>query len=562
MRMLRLLGGTALLFLSLPLAAQPIPIAEGLLTPIGIEVDEAGNVWVAERGTGADDGRISVITPDGTVHPFLVGVPSRIGAEDVEGLSHLALVGDDVWASWSDEVAQRGGLGPISRAGWMPGDAPKTQSEDVDRRIDIATYSLERGALNSNPYGIAPGPDGALYVTDAGANTLLRVDPASGAITTVAAFAPVANPTPIGPPVTDAVPTGVVWADGRLYVATLTGFPFNSGAASVHGVETDGTAFEAAGGLTNLTDLATDTRDGARAALRFAEYGFDPEPGFVFGTGHAGHLGDGRSLAAGLPLPTGAAFGPDGTMYVSTIIGVVFRVDAPAAAVDSEMTTPYRIDAPAGASSRHAFEVVATNATDAPMEVDVWAVAEIVGIDERRVVNEGASAVLAPGESATARAEQTVPASGGDRTIVYTVYVGDKGAGNPAAGDGAMAKEHVVIRQAGAMPEAAKASAALPAGTAEWLAPEASGALADGLTAAPNPATGALRVGFALDAEADVRLSLHDALGREVAVLARGPHAAGAHTAQADLAGLAPGVYVLRLASGGQIATRRVTVVR
>ena len=76
----------------------------------------------------------------------------------------------------------------------------------------------------------------------------------------------------------------------------------------------------------------------------------------------------------------------------------------------------------------------------------------------------------------------------------------------------------------------------------------------------PNPSTGRARVPFVLDAAATVRLTVLDALGREVAVLAEGALAAGAH--EASLPALAPGVYHVRLVAGGEATVRRAVVVR
>ena len=102
-------------------------------------------------------------------------------------------------------------------------------------------------------------------------------------------------------------------------------------------------------------------------------------------------------------------------------------------------------------------------------------------------------------------------------------------------------------------------------GTAS-LPPVAGEAAPDGaelsLAVHPNPASGRAEVPFALAASADVRLSVVDALGREVAVLADGPHAAGDHAASLDAGSLAAGVYVVRLRGDGAHAVRRLTVVR
>ncbi len=83
-----------------------------------------------------------------------------------------------------------------------------------------------------------------------------------------------------------------------------------------------------------------------------------------------------------------------------------------------------------------------------------------------------------------------------------------------------------------------------------------------GLEAFPNPVRGAGTVRFALDRAQTVRLALYDALGRQVAVVAEGAFAAGAATAALPTAGLAPGVYVLRLAGETVAVSQTVSVVR
>ncbi|HLA62998.1 MAG TPA: T9SS type A sorting domain-containing protein, partial [Rhodothermales bacterium] len=83
------------------------------------------------------------------------------------------------------------------------------------------------------------------------------------------------------------------------------------------------------------------------------------------------------------------------------------------------------------------------------------------------------------------------------------------------------------------------------------------------LSVTPSPVDGAGgRVRYAVPDAGPVHVSLYDALGREVAVLIDGVVAAGEHEASLDGAGLAPGVYVLRLAAGAETLTHRLTVVR
>ncbi|MEM1042231.1 MAG: T9SS type A sorting domain-containing protein [Bacteroidota bacterium] len=80
--------------------------------------------------------------------------------------------------------------------------------------------------------------------------------------------------------------------------------------------------------------------------------------------------------------------------------------------------------------------------------------------------------------------------------------------------------------------------------------------------AAPNPFAARTALAFTLDRAADVRLDVFDLLGRRVATLAEGPHAAGTHTATFDARALPAGVYLARLSADGQTATRKLTLLR
>ena len=82
------------------------------------------------------------------------------------------------------------------------------------------------------------------------------------------------------------------------------------------------------------------------------------------------------------------------------------------------------------------------------------------------------------------------------------------------------------------------------------------------LRAWPNPARGAATVTFTLATDDDVRLSVHDALGREVAVLADAPHPAGPYDVRLDGRALPTGTYLVRLLTGAGVQTRSLTLIR
>lgn len=85
------------------------------------------------------------------------------------------------------------------------------------------------------------------------------------------------------------------------------------------------------------------------------------------------------------------------------------------------------------------------------------------------------------------------------------------------------------------------------------------------LSAYPNPFNPETVIAFQVSGargETPVRLSVHDMLGREVAVLVDGVVAPGAHSVVFDGKGLASGVYAVRISAGGSIRTIRVTLIR
>ena len=80
--------------------------------------------------------------------------------------------------------------------------------------------------------------------------------------------------------------------------------------------------------------------------------------------------------------------------------------------------------------------------------------------------------------------------------------------------------------------------------------------------AVPNPARTATAFRYEIADPADVEATVLNVLGQQVARVAPGPQAAGAHRLDVDAAGLAPGVYFVHLRAGDRAATQRFVVVR
>ena len=303
-------------------------LATGLLSPLGLEIDAHGRLWIAEAGTGqGSDSRISIANTQGNVNPFMTGLPSSIVQGETSGANHALPRGGRVYValgeSPSGDVQQA--VLAVDASGFQPGDAPFTL-EDAELVAEVGAYALGQGAETSNPYRLAWGAQG-LLLTDAGANALFRVDLSSGDIATVATFEDLPNPTdPLaGPPSIDAVPTGLFVGENGTYVSTLTGFPFASGLARVHRVQSGGQQSIAADGLTLLVDVAEDAK-GRLYVLHHATFdlssGFQPETGQVLELTEDGP----RPVVTGLDRPTALRFDRTGRLYITTLGGDLLQV--------------------------------------------------------------------------------------------------------------------------------------------------------------------------------------------------------------------------------------------
>src|SRR3990170_4695361 len=121
--------------------------ATGLTNPIGLTIDGSGNLWVCEQGTGSDDSRVSIVTTNGAVYPFLINLPSEIVQGDrIDSLSESILI--------------------VDTSGFTPGNPPLTRN-DIEAIYNIGDFSINHGGETTNPFSIVIGPNDDWFISDA-----------------------------------------------------------------------------------------------------------------------------------------------------------------------------------------------------------------------------------------------------------------------------------------------------------------------------------------------------------------------------------------------------------
>jgi hypothetical protein len=314
--------------------------ATGLQVPIGLEIDNQGRLWVAEQGTGNNDSRVSVVTTDGMVHPFLTGLPSAIVEGNPAGAQHLYFDANGNLLILQGEGAHflSESVLAISTAGFTPGDTSR-KIDDLKTVHKIGRFSLSQVGRSTNPYALALGPENNLFIVDAGFNGMVKLERCTGGLSVFATFATVRNPTAVGPPFVDAVPTGIVFRNNKFYVGGFTGFPFLPDSSRIYEVELNGNVSVLKTGLTAVVDLALDPRDGNLVFLQFGRFAFaPPPPGFRPNTGGVFKLRAGvvDTVVFGLNFPSGLRFAANGDLFISSLAeGKILKITFPVTAVET-----------------------------------------------------------------------------------------------------------------------------------------------------------------------------------------------------------------------------------
>ncbi|WP_090153882.1 ScyD/ScyE family protein [Dyadobacter soli] len=278
------------------------PFVSNLKAPIGIALDDNGNIWVTEVGTGtnSNDGSISMITPSGQKTLFVTGLQSITSMGSIEGLTKLLykdgklyfLHGVSGKLYIADVSSFHAGDSPVSLAG-IP-------VHDIGDFVRGKNYT---DPVNSNPFEMVFGPDNNLYIADAGGNVIIKREQGTGALSEFALI-----------PKTDegneAVPTGIVFDGSKFIVTTLTGFPFTPGAAKIFQITTAGFVSEYKTNLTTLSGIALSVNN-KPIVLQHGTF----DLGFEVGTGKVVDE-NGNTLLDGLSQPTDIVRSGERTYYL------------------------------------------------------------------------------------------------------------------------------------------------------------------------------------------------------------------------------------------------------
>ena len=295
----------------------------GLRSPLGIVQSNQRNLIVAESGDLGvlHSGRISIVGLDGARRTLIDGLPSATSdANTPAGPSGLVMrgrslyvaigIGDAILAVGTTPV-RIGNQTPSSRlfssvlVMHFTADAERTTSgfslaaDDREALEHGEKVTLSDGAGNvltievvanfpdyiPNPLPIAPNHvqgsnpfdveliGDQLYVTDGGRNLVWQTDIHTGAFAPLASFPPIPNPTGIGAPILEAVPTGIREFEGQLFVTLFRGFPFPPATSVVEQIDPEtGAHAPVVSGLRTAIDvlIADDTDPASLVVLQHA----------------------------------------------------------------------------------------------------------------------------------------------------------------------------------------------------------------------------------------------------------------------------------------------------
>ena len=301
---------------------QITAFASGLIAPLGVETDAKGQVWVTQAGSGtANDGQLSMITPQGEVWPVVTGFTSQVSPEGaVFGLNHLLLQGTTLYLVHGVE----GRLYTFDISSFQPGNPPvSAQSLAYEAVGDwVKAYSFVDDTNETDLFNLTIGPEGDLFIVDAAANAIIRRNATTHTLSVFATIPPIIT---AGADTLEAVPTGIVFDGHRFLISNFTGYPYPAGRATIYQYDLQGNESTFQTGLSTLTDIELD-ENGQPIVLEYGTWtgqGFEDNSGTIVQATMQGNT----RLLGGLNYPNSIKRSSANTYYIAlTFDGTIQRI--------------------------------------------------------------------------------------------------------------------------------------------------------------------------------------------------------------------------------------------
>ena len=369
-------------------AAAPAPgqtlFSEGLQFPQRLIPTPLGNLLVSEGGAAAEanKGRVSLVNRQGERRSLLEGLPSAAGqgipafgptGMGLDGRTLYLLIGEGnvmvgppfvintdgpssplfssvlriQFSTDVDGIRSGFEMSPADHWSLIDGNDIDLRNAGGDRAVVhlLTTFRLVRNILGgtarvrpSDPYGAwLHASDNTLYIADASAESLGKVNTVTGKYEIVTRFQPDERTTAAGTQFVDNVPTSLCPIGDSFLMSFLSAGPFPPGASSIRAWKpSDGSwsrVIPLISGLTMTNDMLC-LRGGTASAPRVVtvEYTTTPPANFTTAGGRIQLFegAQGRTLAQGLLLPTAVTQDPiTGDLFVTTLPGAIYRVPLP-----------------------------------------------------------------------------------------------------------------------------------------------------------------------------------------------------------------------------------------
>jgi sugar lactone lactonase YvrE len=310
-------------------------VTQGVPGSIGIEVDAKGNIWATESGTATadssgnthnDNGKVVLVTPDGKQQDAIINLSSYANAvsHEVQGTVHLMLDGTTLYILSGDYLYH------VDISAYKFGDAPidgKTLEKEDVASVVRAIPGDNNPDKDSHPYNMTKGPNGDIYIADAGANAIVHRT-AANQFSVLATFPALDNPLfpGLGGPKVQVVPTSIRYDGSNFLVTALTGFPFPQGKAVVYKVSPTGAVSTYQSNFTALVDQAAGNSAGALVLQHSGAFvlpaGFDAGSGAVIQINGT----TATVLQDSLALPTGIKQVGTDTWYITSLTGKITKL--------------------------------------------------------------------------------------------------------------------------------------------------------------------------------------------------------------------------------------------